>query len=155
MEAYSPEDVQQILQIAIARQAESGDLSRSQLLEIADEMGISRDELQQAEQEWVAYRGIDQEKRAFNTYRRHRFQQQAARFAIVNGFLIVLNVVTYGGSIWAHYILLIWGLFLALNAWKTFQTQGEGYERAFDRWRRKQQLKRSVNALLNRWVGAR
>lgn len=152
MEAYTQEDVQQILQLAIARQAQSEELSRDQLLEIADEMGISRSDLQQAEQQWITYRGTNQQKRAFNAHRRSRFNQQAARFVIVNGFLILLNLFTYGGSIWAHYILLGWGLFLALNAWKTFQTHGENYENAFERWQRKQQLKQSVSALLNRWT---
>ncbi|MFQ4135779.1 hypothetical protein PGN35_005615 [Nodosilinea sp. PGN35] len=49
---YPAEDAQQILSLAIARQTESGELSRTQLLEIADELGIAPETIAAAEREW-------------------------------------------------------------------------------------------------------
>ena len=57
-EIYRQEDAQQILQLAIARQAEEGELSRVQLFEIAAELNIAPADIQAAELEWFANKGI-------------------------------------------------------------------------------------------------
>ncbi|NJR65658.1 MAG: 2TM domain-containing protein [Leptolyngbyaceae cyanobacterium CRU_2_3] len=149
MELYRSEDAQQILQIAIARQAEAGELTRTQLYEIAAELNIAPADIQAAEQEWGVRRGESVERNAFDLQRRQRFQQRFAKFAIVNGFLITLNLLVGGGT-WPIYILLGWGVGMALDAWKTFRLGGEDYEEAFLRWRQRRQLKKSVSTLVNR-----
>jgi hypothetical protein len=150
---YRQEDVQQILQIAIARQGETEELSRTQLLEIADEMGIAVADLELAEQEWLAQCGESQERQAFDRARRHRFQQYLTRYLIVNAFLVLLNFLTGGGLSWSIYVVLGWGLPLSLNAWKTYQTTGEDYENAFQGWCRQRRLKKTVHTFLNRFIG--
>ncbi|MBD3883810.1 2TM domain-containing protein [Phormidium tenue FACHB-886] len=149
-ELYRSEDAQQILQIAITKQAEAGELTRAQLYEIAAELNIAPSDMQAAEQEWQLRRGETIERQTFNLQRRHRFQQRFVRFAIVNGFLILLDLLGAPGLSWSLYILLGWGLGVALDAWKTFRLGGEDYEEAFVRWRQKRQLKRSVSTLVNR-----
>jgi 2TM domain len=149
-ELYCSEDAQQILHIAIAKQAEAGELTRTQLYEIAAELNIAPSDMQAAEQEWQIRRGESTERQAFDLQRRQRFQQRFARFAIVNGFLLLLNLLLSGGLGWSLYILLGWGVGVALDAWKTFQLSGEDYEEAFIRWRQKRQIKRSVSTLVNR-----
>lgn len=153
---YSQVDVQQILQVAIARQAQTGELeqlTRAQLLEIADEMGISAGELQIAEQEWQVQQGDALERQEFDRLRRSRFQRRVTRYLIVNGFsaAIALLITGGGGLLWAPYLALGWGMVVALDAWNTFYLGGERYEDAFQRWRRKRLFKRSISSLLNRW----
>lgn len=151
-QTYRQEEAQAILQLAFARKEEDGELSRSQLWEIAMELGISPEDLQAAEAEWVATRGEFQQKQAFNLYRRNRFKHRLVRYVIVNGFLILLNLVATGGLSWSVYILLAWGLGLSLDGWKTYQTDGEQYDRAFGRWRLKQQVGRSIGNFANKFL---
>lgn len=149
---YRQDEVQQILHIAIARQASTGELTRSQLVEIAEEMGISLAELHEAETEWLKQRRVDQERYLFDQYRRTRFRHRVTRYVIVNAFLIVLNVVMAGQVSWAWYPLIGWGLAVALGGWRTFQRQGDPYENAFAKWQRQRQLKQTVGRVLDRFL---
>jgi hypothetical protein len=149
---YRQDEVQQILNIAIARQTTTEELSRSQLIEIAEEMGISLPELHEAETAWLQQRQVDQERYLFDQYRRTRFRHRVTRYAIVNASLIILNVVTVGHLSWALYPLLGWGAGVALGGWRTFQRQGEPYENAFAKWQRQRQLKQTVGRVLDRFL---
>ncbi|MDY7003519.1 MAG: 2TM domain-containing protein [Cyanobacteriota bacterium] len=149
-QTYDQDDAQQILQIALARRSEGGELTRAQVLEIAHEMGISPEDLTAAEQEWLSHRGEFQEKQVFNQVRRDKLKQSLIKYGIVNSFLLLLNLVTAHTLSWSLPILFLWGLLLALYAWKTFQLEGEGYEKAFQRWRLKKQLGQSFGSLANK-----
>lgn len=152
--SYHQEDIQQILQIAIARQAHEGEFSREQLLEIAAELEISPECLQIAEQEWLAQRGEIQKRQAFNAYRRGKLRKRFGNYAIVNSFLLLLNLASAGGLTWSLYVVLLSGLGLGLDAWNTYQARGEDYERAFQKWHRQQRLKQSMNTLVDKWFKA-
>jgi hypothetical protein len=149
---YEQEEAQEILKIAFTRQIDRGEISKAQLLEISAELGISPEEFQAAEQEWLMQQGEMREQRAFAAYRQSRLRKNAARYGIINTFLVLLDLLTGSPLDWSLYIALIWGLFIALNAWKTYQTDGEDYEKAFQRWRLKQQVGRSLKNLSNRWL---
>ncbi|MFW6359786.1 MAG: 2TM domain-containing protein, partial [Chroococcales cyanobacterium] len=98
--SYSQEDIQQILQRAIARQAYEVEFTRQQLLEIAEELEISPECLILAEQDWHVDK-LDHEKRqAFDAYRRGRFKQKLGKYLIINSFLVGLNVLTAGTLSW-------------------------------------------------------
>lgn len=152
--SYHQEDIQQILQIAITRQVHEGEFSREQLLEIAAELEISPECLQIAESEWLAQQGEVQKRQAFNIYRRGKLQKRLGNYAIVNSFLLLLNLAIAGELTWSLYILLLWGLGLGLNTWNTYQHRGEDYERAFQKWHRQQRLKQSMNTLVDKWFKA-
>lgn len=152
--SYHQEDIQQILQIAIARQAYEGEFSREQLLEIAAELEISPECLQAAEREWLTQQVEIQKRQDFNTYRRGKLQKRVGNYVIVNSFVVLLNLVNAGELSWSLYILLFSGLGLGFNTWNTYQSQGEEYERAFQKWYRQHQLKQSFNTLLNKWLKA-
>ncbi len=149
-QSYRQEDVQQILQIAIARQTEAGELTQAQLQEIAAELGISPTDLQAAEKEWLVQREVVQELTLFNTYRRTRLKDQVVKYAITNGFLLAAILTFHWHSLLA--IPIIWGMALALEIWRTFQTSGDDYERSLQQWRRKRQIQHSVNRFLDRWL---
>lgn len=155
--SYNQEDIQQILNLAIARQPDDEEFTREQLVEIAAELGISTDNLLQAEQEWLLQRQERQKQQEFNLYRRSQLKKRFGKYVIVNIFLVCLNLLTAGQLSWSLYILLFWGLGLGLNAWNTYQLEGEEYERAFQKWYRKHQLTqitRSLYSRVNNWLKA-
>lgn len=152
--SYQQEDIQQILNIAIAHQANDGEFTREQLVEIATELGISTDTLQEAEQQWLVQQKEGLKRQEFNHYRHRKLQKSVGKYVIVNGFFVGLNFLSAGEVSWSLYILLFWGLGLGLNTWNTFQLQGEEYEQAFGRWYRKRQIAQSITSRINNWMKA-
>ncbi|NES24126.1 MAG: 2TM domain-containing protein [Symploca sp. SIO3E6] len=152
---YRQEDVQQILNLAIARQADQGELSREQLVEIATELGISPENILQAEQEWIVQQEEQQKRRKFNLYRTLKLKKSFGKFVIINAFLIVINLLSAGQLSWSLYILLFWGMSLGVKVWNNYQLQGEEYEQAFSKWYRKQQITEAANSIylrVNNWL---
>ncbi|MBD2385035.1 2TM domain-containing protein [Cylindrospermum sp. FACHB-282] len=156
LRSYSQEDVQKILQLAIARQSDdqNKEFSYEQILEIASELEISPDCLNLAERDWLAQQSEGQQRIAFDVYRRGKFKKRLGNYAIVNGFFMVVDLIGGGGISWSLYILLFCGLALGLDVWNTFQTKGEEYEMAFQKWNRKHQIKKTINTVINKWFKA-
>jgi hypothetical protein len=50
---------------------------------------------------------------------RRDFTLHVTDYAVVNGFLIFFWALS-AGYFWPAWVLAVWGLFLALHAWKTF-----------------------------------
>lgn len=153
-ELYASEDAQQILQIAIAKETESGELSRSQLVEIAAELGIASETLFSAEREWLSLKGEAAEQFVFNQQRKQKFQHHLVRYSIINGFLVLLDLLTGGGLGWSLFLLFPWSTGLALHGWQAYQLSGYRYQTEFENWRRRQRVKQSVNKFVNRLLGA-
>ncbi|WOD37753.1 2TM domain-containing protein [Nodosilinea sp. E11] len=149
---YPAEDAQQILSIAIARQTESGELSRTQLLEIADELGISADLVTEAEREWDVKKYELADQKLFDSQRRQRLHHDLAQFLIIGGGVVVFQLVT-GGWLW-NWLLYItlgpWALQIAWDAWRIYRPNEYSYRKEFQRWRRKQQMKRAVGGVMQR-----
>ena len=151
---YEPEDVQQILQIALSNNEDQQieELSRDQLWEIAEELNISRERLAIAEKDWLEQKLTQNKRQAFDIYRQEQLKQKLIKYAIFNIFFLSLNLLIAGNLSWSLYILLFWSLWLALKAWKTYQSQGEEYENAFRSWERRHELKQIFG---NIWDGIR
>ncbi|MGA7936911.1 MAG: 2TM domain-containing protein [Kovacikia sp.] len=139
-DSYRSDDVQQILQSAMTRKQE-GEFSREQLLEMASELGISEDNLQIAEQEWLAQREEIQERKEFDAALREGVKSHFFSYLAVNTFLLLLNLVTEQTISWALYPLLGWGLGLLIQALQTYQLKGEKYEVAFQHWREHRRIR--------------
>jgi hypothetical protein len=148
---YRSEDAQQILNIAIARQAEAGELTRTQLFEIAAELNIAPADILAAEQEWLTRQGEQAERQTFDRARQGRFRSRAVRHVIMAGFFLGLYVL-FGGQFWL-FPVFVSGVSLALSAWKTYFLSDEDYNTAFQQWRQRQRLKQSVTSLVNRCLG--
>ncbi len=152
---YSQDDVQQILRLAITRQThEQDDLSRAQLMEIADEMGFTPQELDEAEQAWLLRKDQLGLEAQFDQYRQQRFKQSGTKYLIVNGFLVVLDLMAGGGLGFSLYVIVGWGMGLTMQGRRTYGLKGEEYDRHFQKWRRKRALKQSVNGIVNRILPA-
>lgn len=149
-DSYSQKDIQQILQRAIAIHHSEEELSRQQLWEIASELDINNATIQAAERNWLEQKAVDRQRRAFDLHRRQKFKQKLTKFAIVNTFIVSFNFVAAGTLSWSLYILLFWGLGIVLSGWKAYQSQGEEYERAFQRWSFQNEVKQTVATVWTR-----
>jgi len=151
---YSQEEVHEILELAIARQAENAgqtELTRTQLLEIAEDMGISTTELAVAERDWEIHKGESHERQAFEKFRRDRFRRKLVRYLIINGFLFGISTIFLHGPTGPLLVVaLLWGMFLSLDAWNTYLEKGDRYEAAFQKWRRRKLWRRTINNFMER-----
>ena len=152
--SYSQEDVQQILNIALAQHPSADtELSYAQLLEIADELRIAPGTLKLAETNWLTQQGDSAKLQKFDAYRRSKFQDKFGKYAITNTCFVALNFLTGFGIPWSLYVLIFWGMGVGLDAWKLFyQRQGEAYDRAFQNWQRKQKIQKSITGLIDKLV---
>ncbi len=121
---YDSEDVEKILQVALARK-HKGEFSREQLLEMAAELGISANVLEKTEQKWLIQQKQERSQRRFNTSRRKGFWGHLVSYLAVNLFLIVLNLITSPSYFWAIFPLLGWGLGLFFHWWNVYQSKIE------------------------------
>lgn len=153
LRSYSQEQVQQILQLAIARQTDGDqEFSYQQIIEIAAELQISPEAVKQAESDWISQQSELQQRKAFDLYRQDKFKKRLGNYAIINCFFILIDLVRGAGISWSLYILIFCGLAIVLDIWNTFQSQGEDYEVAFQKWNRKHQIKQTINTVMNKWL---
>lgn len=111
---YSSDDVQKILQLAMAHKQEET-FSSKQLSEMAAELGISPQLLKTAEQEYSIQVKSCKEKQARRQIMRRGFKAHLISFLAVNAFLVVLNLTTTPREFWAIYPISGWGLGLFLH----------------------------------------
>lgn len=111
---YSSDDVQKILQLAMARKQEES-FSKEQLSEMAKELGVSTELLKSAEQEWLTQAKVSKEQQTRREIKRRGFKAHLISYLAVNTFLIVLNLTTTPRDFWAIYPLSGWGLGLFMH----------------------------------------
>lgn len=107
---YSNDDVQQILRQA-SRLQHDGSVSREQLSEIAAEVGISPEILQQAERAWLTERQVQQRQARY----RLGFKLHLIPYIVTSAFLVLLNLATTPRIYWSIYPVLGWGLGVAIH----------------------------------------
>lgn len=153
---YPIEDIQEILKLAIQKESQQPDedepLSRDKLLEIAEEMGIDRLTILQAEKDWLQQKKDNKTEQQFIQYRQEKLRDNAIRFLIVSSFLIGIDGLQGNGVSWSLYILLFFMMRLALKTWKTLQTTGEKYQRDLATWRRNTAFRRSIRSLWDKLI---
>ena len=143
--AYTQEQVQQILNVAIAKQAYEGEFTRSQLFEIAEELGISPQCITEAEKSWLTYHNDSQARLTFNRQRQGQLRRKAERYGYVSGSLFLLNALTGFTWGWCFYLIGLLTLKLGFDAWTVFFQDESGYEQAYRKWSRRQHLSQFVN----------
>jgi hypothetical protein len=153
METYSEEQVDQILRYALAKRTNGQNLTKQQIYEIAADMGVSEADFLASVQEWQSQQGIRQEKTEFDIYKKKTFRANLLKFTIVNAFLVAFNLFTSGKIGWALYPLIFWGLAVALDAWVTYQSDSDEYEKQFRKWQGKQKRDRFTAQITNQITG--
>jgi hypothetical protein len=132
---YRQEDVQEILQLALAKRGGGlDDYSRSQLLEMALELGITAEDLAAAEQVWQDRQGDRGDRALFVAAEKQRLKLRLGKGAIVSVFLLLMDWVTADRPSWSLIVLLGWGLVISLDAWKSLQPGTEDFNRRLAAW---------------------
>lgn len=126
---YSSEDVQQILQQAMATQNEG--FSQEQLQEMANEAGITPEILKATEREWLAQRETSRKQQESMMRRQRGFTAHLIPYLAVNAFLIVLNLATTPRYFWAIFPISGWGLGLFFHGWAAYRVPPKPTEKAF------------------------
>src|SRR5688500_17526462 len=91
---YSEEQAQQILKRAVGLQYQDTVFTRDQLVEMAQDMGISTEALQLAERDWLETQQDAEELKAFERHRTSEFRTHLFVYATVITFLFLINFFT-------------------------------------------------------------
>ncbi len=132
---YDEDEAEQILKIAAKRMGNIGSVPRDQLLATASELGISPEELEEAEVEFQKTKNELSERRAFDIAHRQGFFASFSTYVVINALLMVIDFRADGRTSWALWPLLMWGIGIAFHAYSTFAKGSEKYEEEFDEWR--------------------
>lgn len=138
---YEESDIQEILTIAVRSDA-SRRAGREALLMSARELGISEEALAEAELEYLREKAAREELQEFRAYRRRSVLEHLGSYVIVNGFLVILNLLNWHGHLWAIYPILGWGVGLAFHLTECLG-KGDSFDREFARWKRRRERRLS------------
>lgn len=118
---YTQEQVEAILQRALQRQqgSSTGNISHDDLIETARELGIDPSQLEMAIMEQTEIGAVEDAKKTWLAQQKRSFYEHLRSYLIVNGILVLINVMTDGGS-WVMWPILGWGIGLAFDAANTF-----------------------------------
>ncbi len=139
---YTREDAERILARAMQMRENSlssDELTKEQLIGIAKEVGLQAAEIDRAldaiqqEQKWESV------KTDWKQRRKSRFARHALVYAVVNAFLMLMNVTAFGRINWALLPLLGWGLGLAILGANAFFPTEEEVEEGAKRLQKKRE----------------
>lgn len=139
---YTPEEVTAVVSSALRRHRESEDISHEELLETGAELGIPRHALEQAASHLATERDMERAKEKWLAGKRRGWRSHIAAFAIVNGFLFLVDLITTGG-VWFYWCLLGWGMGLAFHTYFTFFPDPDQVDRGA-RWILTQEYRRAI-----------
>ena len=140
LEQHDDDDLSEILKIALRKDAGSNADLRQRLSAVADELGISPQAVAEAE---IEYRKNSEKKRElalFDKERRQALNIHAVTYVVVNIAMAGLNLMTFheDHEIWFPYILLMWGIGMAIHAFvATMKVDWDNEE--FQKWRQKRE----------------
>ena len=137
----SDDDIDEILKLALRRQDGSGGDLRSRLNVAAQELGISDQDLEEAEAEYLKNKADTQEFLEFKNRRRRELREHVFSYLIVNAMLVAVNWISSAKITWAVWPILGWGIGLAFHAWAALNSDSESFQEEFEQFRRKQARK--------------
>ncbi len=134
---YTDEEVTEIFRRALARGGHKDTISHSELIEIARSSGISPEQLQSAIDEEASEGELEAAKEQWRQRQRREFCSHLTSYCIVNGFLLMVNLLTSRGYIWVIWPMMGWGIGLAFHYVNAFFVAEEKVERGARRLLRK------------------
>jgi hypothetical protein len=154
---YSESDAQEILRRAASSHTSAGGLSRDELLRTAAELGVSPEAVARAEAEYFAEREQNRDIDEFRRQHRAEFRTHLVIYAIINIFLLCINLLTSADHLWFFYPLLGWGIGIAIHGYTTYNEDTSEWRKEFEDWKRKREWQPSnslqaegVRAILER-----
>ncbi|CAN5605929.1 hypothetical protein BH11ARM2_BH11ARM2_29940 [soil metagenome] len=130
---YDEEEAKEVLRRATEIQSlNSVRLSHEELVLAAGEMGISEETLARAEAD-----RLEAKHRAdYDQEQRRGFYAHLVPYLAVNGFLLIINLLTSPHDPWFVYPALGWGIGLVCHAASVFSKSGR--ESSYEFWRKKE-----------------
>ncbi|MFQ3613133.1 MAG: 2TM domain-containing protein [Cyanobacteriota bacterium] len=119
MTQYSQADVERILTRALSQRAQTETFTAQDLQEMASELGISQDVLEQAIHTEQPLESTPKPKPLLNEkHRKHRakIRQTGIQYLMIGVFLALINLFTAGRITWAVFPILGMGLGWGLKA---------------------------------------
>lgn len=158
----SEEDLEEILRLAVRRSPFDGDL-RARLLQNADELGITPEQLAAAEAEYALRKREDEQQKAekaayeadlveFRKSRWSGFFRSLGSYLTVNAFIHAINWMTSGGDFrpyWAIWPLLGMGIGVVSHLLKLVFRSRTEEETKFRKWRIKNGVMARVEGFVN------
>ena len=143
---YSEEEVSEIVRRALNLRGGPGDtIGHDELVDIARSSGISRSQLEAAieDQEMTGQLDVYKEK----WLKRHKkdFYDHLRVYAIVCGALAIMNLMTTRYP-WVLWVMVSWGIGIAIHASNTFFVGDETVERGAMRMMKKERRRREKYA---------
>ena len=141
---FSSDEVSAIVRRALQSRAASDHISYTDLLDIAQQSGISESALRQAIEEEETLGELERAKDTWLLRRKSAFFRHLRTYCIVNGFLFLVNVITDpGGYVWVVWPILGWGIGLAFDAAEAFFPSNDRVERGARHLLRRQQRRQA------------
>lgn len=135
-ERFTSDEVEAILRRALTRRRDHGDISRSELVETARELGIAADEIERAIDEHRRFGALEEAREQYKARKRSGFYHHLRSYLIVNAALMALDLLVSGGT-WFYFPLIGWGIGLAFHASNAFNPGRKEIDRGARRILRK------------------
>lgn len=136
---YSDEEVSAIFRRALAGGEHRDTIDHSELVDIARSSGVSPEQLEAAIEEEAREGDLDAAKEKWKQRQRSEFFSHLTTFCIINGFLLMVNLITGPRYLWVVWPMMGWGIGLAFHYVNTFFVAEEKIERGARRLLRKRQ----------------
>ena len=136
---YSDEEVSAIFRRALQSGGHRDTINHSELVDIARSSGISPEQLQAAIEEESREGDLDAAKEKWKGRHRQEFYGHLTSYCIINGFLLMVNLITGPRYLWVVWPMMGWGVGLAFHYVNTFFVADEKVERGARKLLRKRQ----------------
>jgi hypothetical protein len=126
---FTSEEIERILKRAMSRSADyGGGITESELLKIASELNLSKEQVLRAIREDSETAGFEEAKKMWIAKKRGSFKEHLIAYSIVNSLLLILNIYLTSSVNWAIFPILGWGIGLAFDYVDSYHTSEEKIE---------------------------
>jgi hypothetical protein len=139
---YSEDEVSAIVRRALEGRSANGGITHDDLVNIAAQSGISREQIEQAIEEQETLGRLDSAKAEWLKRHRAEFFGHLRAYLIVIFMLMIINLMTSRGYFWFVWPAMGWGIGLAFHASDTFFVSKEKIERGARRLLKREQRKK-------------
>jgi hypothetical protein len=136
---YTPDEVSAIVRRALDARVTADTVSYDDLVETAAELNISPERLRMAVESEQEEGKRDLARKKVIQHRRDEFRGHFLAYCIVNGGLLLVNLVTSPSTFWVVWPVIGWGIGLAFHASDTFFPSESDLEKSVRRYLKKQE----------------
>jgi len=135
---FTPEQIEQIIKIALANKTNKVTDNKINIYEIAKELNIDESVLNDAIKQFESNAEINKIRETYIKHKKKKFFEHFFYYAFVNSTLIAFNILSDGSISWSLMLLIGWGLGLAINAYNAFNFNEEDFQRFYKKILRRQ-----------------